>query len=103
MCIDETIATDIREAVVRVSLYLEDFGSHISHLDFSIENLEDLKEEFAEGTDKESIDTYLYAALSRIKSTRKQLKEDIKIIKSYLNHFVESSNKIPEFTYRDKI
>lgn len=26
MCIDETIATDIKEAVARVSYYLDDFG-----------------------------------------------------------------------------
>jgi hypothetical protein len=32
MCIDETIASDIKEAVARVSCYLDDFGSHISHL-----------------------------------------------------------------------
>lgn len=99
MCIDETIASDIKEAVARVSCYLDDFGSHISHLDFSIENLEDLKEEFAEGTDKDSIDTYLYIALSRIKSTKNRLEEDIKIIKSYLTYFIDSSSKIPEFTY----
>jgi len=103
MCIDEAIATDIKAAVARISYYLDDFGKHISHLDFSIENLEDLKEEFAEGTDKDSIDTYLYVALSRMKSTRNQLKQDIKTIKSCLSYFVESSSKIPEFTYREKI
>lgn len=103
MCIDETIATDVRAALARVSYYLDDFGSHLSHLDYSIENLEDLKEEFAEGTDKDSIDTYLYAALSRIKSTKNQLKKDIETIKSCLSDFVESSSKIPEFTYKDKI
>ncbi|MBD2303488.1 hypothetical protein [Nostoc sp. FACHB-190] len=103
MCIDETIATDIKAALARVAYYLDDFGSHLSHLDYSIENLEDLKEEFAEGTDQDSIDTYLYAVLSRIKSTRNQLTKDIETIKSCLSYFVESSSKIPEFTYKDKI
>jgi len=41
----------------------------------------------------------LYIALSRIKSTKNRLEEDIKIIKSYLVYFIESSSKIPEFTY----
>ncbi|MBG1271994.1 hypothetical protein [Nostoc sp. WHI] len=93
MHINESDKIDIDAALARIKCYLDTFGQHISCLDYSIECLENLKEEIKEGN-AEAINDYLYGALSRTKQIKSELSEDIKVIKGYLSYFVESSEKI---------
>ena len=84
---------DIDAALAQIKCYLDTFEEHISCLDYSIECLENLKEEI-KGGNTESMNDYLYGALSRTKQTKSELSKDIKLIKGYLSYFVESSEKI---------
>ncbi|OYE02409.1 hypothetical protein [Nostoc sp. 'Peltigera membranacea cyanobiont' 232] len=93
MCLDDAKKIDIDAALAKIKYYLDTFGEHISCLDYSIECLEHLKEELPEG-DAESINAYLYGALSRMQQTKSELSKDIKLIKGYLSYFVESSEEI---------
>lgn len=93
MCLDEAKKIDVDAALAQIKCYLDTFGEHISCLDYSIECLENLKEELAEGN-AESISDYLYGALSRMQQTKSELNKDIKLIKGYLSYFVESSEGI---------
>lgn len=93
MCLDDAKKIDIDAALAQIKYYLDTFGEHISCLDYSIECLESLKEELPEG-DVESINAYLYGALSRMQQTKSELSKDIKLIKGYLSYFVESSEEI---------
>lgn len=93
MHLDETKKIDVDAALAQIKCYLDTFGQHITCLDYSIECLENLKEELPEG-DTESINAYLYGALSRMQQTKSELSKDIKLIKGYLSYFVESSEEI---------
>ncbi|WP_414517030.1 hypothetical protein [Nostoc sp. PCC 9305] len=71
-----------------ISYHLTNFGENLSKIDQAIDLLEDLKEELDEAGNPNDLNDYVSGSLSRLKSLKKDLSNDISMIKKQLSLFV---------------
>ncbi|MEH1965408.1 hypothetical protein [Nostoc sp.] len=90
----------IEEGKQRIEYWLGTFGQNITRIDHAIDLLQDLKEELnTENVNLNTIgiDAYVYGSLSSLKLLKKDLYEDIEIIKTQLSLLINDEKRITNF------